>query len=521
LRYRIFLAILIPYLICLIGVFVFFNICLEHSMLEQPKIFVHQEFQRLCGDMKKSRDKLDDYEGKIVDLTEQYKFCDSGYAWLLDRKAEPKAFSQYRANMDPEALSYDRSVVIPYIKSNLPSGSRVFSTKKGKKLLEYGPLGDTGYTVAVVLSVPSNAQYHFFKYVFIGIVFILLFVFGFSWAAVSSKLVIEPFTYASRSVCLVSMQESFEPDRFNDIPEVSLVTSSLERIEKLIRERKEQDINPLTGLPGAASLETQLFDAIDAKTTFAVGEINIDNFSSFNLKYGFRRGDSLIKFMAAALSGVIGEFGEKDDFTAHLGGDRFVFLTRSENIEKICDKLIARCDEHFTLFYEKEDRAKGFILSKDKNGDIRKCPFMTVTIGIATNIRRPLIHPLQIAHITNEIIEFLRNKGKSGYLIDRRLLNRESDSVDALLEQDGKADGVAENGISKELSKVAVKADGDRAGEAEAGIENPADVKEGQTEKTETESSEKVDLKEATGSENTDNMKESTGKEQDDDKKEG
>lgn len=515
-RYRIFLAILIPYLICLIGVFVFFNICLEQSMLEQPRIFVHQEFQRLCGDMKKSREKLDDYESRLAELTEQYKFCDSGYAWLLDKKAEPKAFSQYRANMDPEALSYDRAVVIPYIKSNLPSGSRVFSTKKGKKLLEYGPLGDTGYTVAVVLSVPSSAQYHFFKYVFIGIVFILLFVFGFSWAAVSSKLVIEPFTYASRSVCLVSMQESFEPGRFNDIPEVSLVTSSLERIEKLISEGKERDINPLTGLPGAASLETQLFDAIDAKTTFAVGEINIDNFSSFNLKYGFRRGDSLIKFMAAALSGIIGEYGEKGDFVAHLGGDRFVFLTRSDNIERICDKLIAICDEHFALFYEKEDRAKGFILSKDKNGDIRKCPFMTVTIGIATNIRRPLIHPLQIAHITNEIIEFLRDKGTSSYLIDRRLLNRESDSVDALLEQNGKSDGTAENGISKVLSKEDKKADEERPGDEKDDSGEFAEAKDNQNDKSVTDG-----VKEAAGADKSGDAAEVAAAEQTEVKEEG
>lgn len=450
-RYRIFLAILIPYLICLIGVFVFLNISLEHSILEQPKTLVHQEFQRLCSEMGKSREKLvdADYEGKIVELTEQYKFGDSGYAWLLDRKGDTKAFSQYRHNMDPETLSHDRVEILPYIKNHLPGGSRVFSAKKGKKLLEYGGLGDTGYTVAVVLSIPSSTQYDFFKYVSICIVFILLFVFGFSWAVVSSKLVTEPVTYASRSVCLVSMQESFELDRYNDIPEISLITSSLERIEKMLSEGKERDVNPLTNLPGAGALEAQLFDTIDSKTTFSVGEININNFSSFNHKYGFKRGDSLIQFMAATLSGVVGEYGAKGDFIAHLGGDRFVFLTRADNVEIICDNLIARCDEHFILYYGKEERARGFILSKDKMGEIQKCPFMTVTIGIATNVRRPLIHPLQIAHITNEIIEFLKDNEKSSYLIDRRLANRESDTVDALLEQNGESQVSAENGKSK------------------------------------------------------------------------
>lgn len=454
-RYRIFLSILIPYLICLIGVFVFLNISLEYSILEQPKTLVHQEFQRLCNEMGKSREKLvdADYEGKIVELTEQYKFGDSGYAWLLDRKGETKAFSQYRHNMDPETLSHDRAEILPYIKNHLPGGSRVFSAKKGKKLLEYGGLGDTGYTVAVVLSIPSSTQYHFFKYVSICIVFILLFVFGFSWAVVSSKIVTEPVTYASRSVCLVSMQESFELDRYSDIPEISLITSSLERIEKMLSEGKERDVNPLTNQPGAGALEAQLFDTIDAKTTFSVGEININHFSSFNHKYGFKRGDSLIQFMAATLSGVIGEFGAKGDFIAHLGGDRFVFVTRAENVENICDTLIARCDEHFILYYGKEDRARGFILSKDKMGEIRKCPFMTITIGIATNVRRPLIHPLQIAHITNEIIEFLKDNEKSSYLIDRRLANRESDSVDVLLEQDGESQVSAENGASKIESK--------------------------------------------------------------------
>ncbi len=458
LRYRIFLAILIPYLICLIGVFVFFNISIDHSMLEQPKTLVHQEFQRLCSEMTKSREKLVDYDEKIVELTEQYKFGDFGYAWLLDRKGEAKAFSQYRNNMDPETLSQDRTEILPYIKNHLPGGSRVFSTRKGKKILEYGGLGDTGYTVAVVLSVPSSTQYHFFKYVLICVFFILLFIFGFSWAVMSSKLVIEPLTYASRSVCLVSMQESFESDRYSDIPEISLITSSLERIEKMISEGKERDVNPLTGLPGAGVLEAQLFEAIDAKTTFAVGEININHFSSFNHKYGFKRGDSFIQFMAAALTGIIGEYGAKGDFIAHLGGDRFVFLTRADDIEKICDKLISRCDEHFILYYDKEDRARGFILSKDKTGEIQKCPFMTITIGIATNIKRPLIHPLQIAHITNEIIEFLKDNEVGSYLIDRRLVNRESDSVEVLLDQNGKSQAPqvsVENGASEAESSKA------------------------------------------------------------------
>lgn len=407
-------------------------------MLEQPRALVHHEFQKLCIEMGKSREKLvdADYEGKITELIEQYKFSDSGYAWLLNRKGETMAFSQYRHNMDPETLSHDRAEVLPFIKNHLPGGSHVFSTKKGKKLLEYGGLGDTGYTVAVVLSVSSVTQYHFLKYVSITIVFVLLFLFGFSWAVVSSKLLTEPMIYASRSVCLVSMQESFEQGRYSDIPEISLITSSLERIEKSISEGKEQDVNPLTCLPGAGALETQLFNAIDSKTTFSVGEININHFSSFNLKYGFKRGDSLIKLMAATLSGVIGEYGAKDDFIAHLGGDRFVFLTRADNIEIICDALIARFDEHFILFYSREDRSRGFILSKDKTGEIQKCPLMTVTIGIATNARRPLIHPLQIAHITNEIIEFIRDNENSSYLIDRRLVNRESDTVDALMEHD-------------------------------------------------------------------------------------
>ena len=63
------------------------------------------------------------------------------------------------------------------------------------------------------------------------------------------------------------------------------------------------DANPLSHLPGNTSIMEELQACIDSKKIFAVGYADLDKFKAYNDKYGFEKGDEVIKELARILKG--------------------------------------------------------------------------------------------------------------------------------------------------------------------------------------------------------------------------
>ena len=180
----------------------------------------------------------------------------------------------------------------------------------------------------------------------------------------------------------------------------------------------------LTSLPGNRELQKEMFARIDSKEKFAVALVEIGNLSSYNHRYGFEKGDSVIRFTATLIINKVKESGNKEDFIAHIGSDDFVFVTTPDKVDKISSVIIRGFDDEIDNFYSKEDIEKGFILSKDKKGEIGKFSKMFLTIGVTSNSDKELIHPLQIGNTTSELVLYLKKKNKSDFIIDRRHIER-------------------------------------------------------------------------------------------------
>ena len=61
------------------------------------------------------------------------------------------------------------------------------------------------------------------------------------------------------------------------------------------------DANPLTHLPGNTSIEASIQEAIDKGEEKMVLYADLDNFKAFNDRYGFDRGDRLLRYTADSL----------------------------------------------------------------------------------------------------------------------------------------------------------------------------------------------------------------------------
>jgi len=189
----------------------------------------------------------------------------------------------------------------------------------------------------------------------------------------------------------------------------------------ITRSKRTLDANPLTKLPGNTSIITKIQELIEQKKDFALGHVDLNNFKAYNDKYGFLRGDEVIKMLARILVNSVNQIQE-DTFVGHIGGDDFVFIVPPSYAKSISEQVISYFDEIIPFFYDAEDLRSGKIISKDRLGNIKEFPIMTVGIAIVMSTeRRRFKHYGEVAKTVAEVKEFVKkNKEISSYAIDRR-----------------------------------------------------------------------------------------------------
>lgn len=114
--------------------------------------------------------------------------------------------------------------------------------------------------------------------------------------------------------------------------------------------------NPLTKLPGNRMINDFIEDALrEENADYTLVYFDFNNFKAFNDKYGFRQGDRAILLFADILSKAtqINRF-----FIGHIGGDDFKAL------------------------YDLEDRERGYIISSDREDNVRRFPIMDIVACI-------------------------------------------------------------------------------------------------------------------------------------------
>jgi diguanylate cyclase (GGDEF)-like protein len=188
----------------------------------------------------------------------------------------------------------------------------------------------------------------------------------------------------------------------------------------LRRAREMRAISPLTGLPGNARIQDELRGRIAEGRPFALMYADLDNFKAYNDHYGFLRGDEALRVVARCVQEEAMEVGGAGTFVGHLGGDDFVAISQVEAAEPLCRALVARCAQEVPLLYDPEDRERGHIEVENRQGSLERFPLLSISIGVATTIRRRFSHPGEAVTVATELKEFAKRTEGSGYVIDRR-----------------------------------------------------------------------------------------------------
>ncbi|MCX7641168.1 MAG: response regulator [Elusimicrobiales bacterium] len=193
------------------------------------------------------------------------------------------------------------------------------------------------------------------------------------------------------------------------------------RLKMIVKRNKQVlDSNPLSKLPGNPSIQARVEKAIEKGEKFAVLYIDLNNFKAYNDVYGFEAGDNVIKTVANILVNIIMPTPNSTDFIGHIGGDDFIVITSIEKAEDIAKKIINNFNQIVPSFYNETDRKNGFIVTRDRQGNITQFPLMGIAIGIVHNLYKPLKSYAQVSHIGSELKKAAKSASISTYVIDRR-----------------------------------------------------------------------------------------------------
>lgn len=190
---------------------------------------------------------------------------------------------------------------------------------------------------------------------------------------------------------------------------------------KLLLKRSQQkmDSNPLTHLPGNPSIQARIEREIASGNPFAVLYCDLNNFKSFNDKYGFEAGDRVLKNAAEII--VAAAKQSPGSFVGHIGGDDFIVVCAFDKAEQIAKEIAAQIDKVAPGFYSPEDQAQGYMVSTNRRGETEKFPFLAMGIGIVHNTKRPLTSFAQVSGIGSELKCLAKQHEKgSFYMLDRR-----------------------------------------------------------------------------------------------------
>jgi diguanylate cyclase (GGDEF)-like protein len=202
---------------------------------------------------------------------------------------------------------------------------------------------------------------------------------------------------------------------FDPMELVARVRTTLARTSQL------RETSPLTGLPGNHRISQEVARRLVAREPLAVVYADLSDFKAYNDCYGFLRCDEVILLTAETLRQAIADHADERAFLGHVGGDDFVVLCHPDEVRPICTQVVEQFDARIPLLYDPEDRERGYLEVKDRQGELRRFGLVTIALGVATTERRSFGDPREIVAVATEMKAFLkRSRDRSAWAVDGR-----------------------------------------------------------------------------------------------------
>ena len=132
------------------------------------------------------------------------------------------------------------------------------------------------------------------------------------------------------------------------------------------------------------------------------------------------RGDEAIRATGRLLTDALARHRSTPTFAGHIGGDDFVLMTSAVKAEPLAQDIVRNFDVLAPSLYDGDDRQRGYIEVADRRGVLHHYPFLSISIGVATNAVRPIRTQWEASAVASEMKAVAKRKIGSSYEIDRR-----------------------------------------------------------------------------------------------------
>lgn len=178
--------------------------------------------------------------------------------------------------------------------------------------------------------------------------------------------------------------------------------------------------NPLTGLPGNVAIEREFARRARDGHPSCMMYVDLDNFKVYNDVYGFSQGDRVILLTARSLREALAREGAPGDFIGHVGGDDFVVIAAPEAADAIAEAAVALFAAEAPSLYTPEDRRRGHIRGKDREGRVREFPLITLSIGILECLFETPVTFEDLSHRVASVKKLAKAQTGNSVVRDRR-----------------------------------------------------------------------------------------------------
>jgi PleD family two-component response regulator len=167
----------------------------------------------------------------------------------------------------------------------------------------------------------------------------------------------------------------------------------------------------LDQLGGGAQIAAEVARRLDGRRPVAVGCLDLRRFESFNLRYGYDRGDDLLEWLAGLL--VDARRCYPGTFVGRLGSDDFVVVADPGVMRELATGFETRYLEGIDGFYDPADVARVGIDVVDDRGRARREPLLSFSFGAALSSELVTPHPKALLELAVERSRSLRLRARN------------------------------------------------------------------------------------------------------------
>lgn len=181
--------------------------------------------------------------------------------------------------------------------------------------------------------------------------------------------------------------------------------------------RNARYANPLTLLPGNVPIYEELDHMLREQQQFVVCYCDLDNFKPYNDKYGYEKGDQVLKGLAEILRDSV---DEEQGFVGHIGGDDFILIFRTADWQARCEAILQQFEERVKSYYKRSDLEQFGIWSQDRAGHHRFFPLLSLSIGSVSPDPVACKSHHDVAALASEAKHMAKKQEGNSLFIERR-----------------------------------------------------------------------------------------------------